>query len=238
VYVGDSPTNYNYSLDTGQVTTKATVAGLSPSKTYVFAVTALQDTKESPQKSAPISMAALGITLEVLPDNSALTVRWSALSSTLPIDTFKFEYGTDPATLTEHRTLNGKLREFVMRDLLNGITYFIRITPITLTGEAIKDLSATGQGTPNGNGFVRGPHEDIPSNLTTPTIITVHPGAQEKQPTRLSDEGMPWSLPIAGGAVGCVAVLGYWYHSMQRRRTLTFLRAMRQQYERTNPPGS
>ncbi|HMQ28975.1 MAG TPA: fibronectin type III domain-containing protein, partial [Acidimicrobiales bacterium] len=63
IYVGEDEDDFAYTLETGKVTTKATIAGLVPGKVYYFAVTALKDELESREKSNVVSGQALGLGL-------------------------------------------------------------------------------------------------------------------------------------------------------------------------------
>lgn len=232
VYIGDGPNNFLYSMDTGSATTKATVAGLSPEKVYTFAVTALQDDKESARKSDAVTEQPLGMKLAVTATAGGLTVQWSALSSNMPIETFLLTYGTDASALTEKRTINGKLRETTIRDLLGGVTYHLSLTPMTVTGDMLTDLTATGEGTPQGGeGFVIGPHDDIPFAPTTSDDAPIlHPGAEEEVPPATPQSGAPklfiglFSL----GALGLAAAS--WHAAIRRRRSALFLARVRRHY--------
>ncbi|HVW66925.1 MAG TPA: Ig-like domain-containing protein [Candidatus Peribacteraceae bacterium] len=226
IYVGDSPNNFLYTLDTGRVTTKATIAGLTPGKTYYFAVTALKQGLESKDKSDPVQAQALGLTLDVTPGDGTLDLKWPSLSTDAPLSTFLLEYGVQPDTYTETRMLNGQLRDYTMRDLLNGVTYYMRLTPITVTGDKLTDLAAKGQGTPNGTGFHAGPQDPIPGNLGS------LPGNIQKPPTSLPSNGLPSWLWMGAIALGLLGALYGWHRRQAARHNAAFLAAIQAQYRR------
>ena len=226
IYVGDAPENFLYTLDTGRVTTKATVAGLTPGKTYYFAVTALKDELESGEKSTPAPAQVLGLTLEITPEDSALQVNWGSLSTELPLASFLLEYGVAPDQLTETRILNGDLRDYAMRDLLNGVTYYVTLTPVTVTQDKLEELAATGNGTPNGTGFRTSIRDDIPFDALK------HPGNLLTPPPMTSGTGLPSVVWMSAAATG---IAGVWLQ-LRRRRSIrsssAFLQAIQSQYHR------
>lgn len=225
IYVGESATNFLYTLDTGRATTKATVAGLAAGKTYYFAVTALRDALESKEKSDTIQAQALGITLTVEPGDSSLHVKWTTLSSDLPLSGLLLEYGIAENAYTESRMINGELKDYTIRDLLNGVRYSMRITPITVTGDKLTDLAAKGEGTPNGSGFHAGASDPIPGNLGTT------PGGVKPAPTNVGS-GLPQTVWMAAVALGLVGALYSWHRRKSARHTDAFLQAIQAQYRR------
>lgn len=229
IYIGESPVDFQNTLDTGRVTTKATVAGLTPGKTYYFAVTALKDNAESANRSDPVSAAVLGLTLEIKQSEGGLTVEWPSLSTDLPLSSFLLEYTTDAIaaqnkTFNEHRMINGQLSFYAIRDLLPSITYYIRLTPITVTGQKLEDLSATGQGTTPAAGFKPSARDDIPFDDVQ------HPGATQNPATSTPASGIPalaWMTALASGVAGVL-----WQLHRRKRKTEAFLHAIQSQYDR------
>lgn len=226
IYIGDSPVNFLYTLDTERVTTKATVKGLTPGQKYVFAVTALRGEGESVEKSDAVEATVLGFTLDISPGDSALLVEWTSLTTDLPLSTFLLEYGADPEQLMEQRMLNGELRTFTIRDLINGVPYYVRVTPITVTGDTLEELAATGEGTPSGDGFTPGARDDVPFDISTLPGDTLHPAPSTP------GSGIPaaaWMFAIAAGAAGV-------FYRLKRRKaamhTAAFLQAVQSQYRR------
>ncbi len=226
IYIGDSPTNFLYTLDTERVTTKATVKGLTPGQSYTFAVTAIRGDAESAEKSDAVEATVLGFTLDITPGDGALMVEWTSLTTDLPLSTFLLEYGTDPENLAEQRMLNGELRTFTIRDLINGVKYYISVTPITVTGDTLEELAATGEGTPSGEGFTPGARDDIPFDVRTLPGDTVHPAPSTP------GSGIPasaWMIAMAAG------IAGVFYRIKKRKnlmRQAAFLQAVQAQYRR------
>lgn len=224
IYIGSDPLNFLYTLDTERVITKAVVRGLLPGQTYYFAVTALKDALESEEKSDVISAQVLGLTLDVTPGNGLLNIKWTTLSNDLPLSSYVLAYGVEEGKPTESRTINGELRDYTIRDLLNGVTYFISLTPVTITGDSLDELASTGQGVPNGSGFKPSPLDPVPFD----TVF--HPGGTDNPPDSLSEEGIPpfaWYLAAALGAL-VVAYRIYRWRSVSKSDA--FLRAVQAQY--------
>ncbi len=247
IYIGTEPKNYSSYLDSPDPRGGATVGGLKPGTTYYFAVTALAGDRESKAKSIEVTAVPLGLKLDVTPQDGALLIEWSALDEDTPLSSFKLEYGVEDGNLTEIRILNGDLRAYTLRDLLNDVNYFLRLTPITTTGDMLKDLSAEGQGSPaatgggfhptaadpvpfgligSGIGAGSGPGpSSFPSQPDIPPSGTVHSGAPSTP-----DVGLP---PIAWWIAGAFSV-GAFYIQRQRRKTmqmtLQFLQSMEQRY--------
>ena len=218
IYVGEDPLQALYSLNTGRPTLRATVSGLSPGKTYYFSLTAVKGDFESAEKSTPAKVDIMGLTLTVTEEDGSLLLEWPTLPDSLPIASFILEYGTAPSALTERRTLNGALRNFTLRDLLNGVTYHLRLTPVNLTGEILSELAAFGTGTPKGTGFRPAPVEPIPPER--PRV---------SQPPKTSDTGFPpvigWFAIVLTGA----GTILYIRHRRRTQKVLAFLQAVRMQ---------
>ncbi|MDD4628495.1 MAG: fibronectin type III domain-containing protein [Candidatus Peribacteraceae bacterium] len=229
VYVGDKADNFTYSLDTERAISAATVSGLKPGTTYFFTVTALKMGVESVEKSEVINATVLGITLAVVPGDQSLTLTWEPLQRDTPLASYILEYGSEPDHFTEKRMISGEAKTYTLRDLLNGIAYYVKLTPVTTTGELLKDLATTGDGTPNGEGFGtdsgHGAATDYPPPVWPPVGTTHNPTT----PT-----GPDFSLIILWLAIGGAIVGIYWH--WQRRRTLSttaaFLQAMEHRYHR------
>ncbi len=224
VYVGESADNFLYTLDTGRATTKATVAGLTPGKTYFFAITAIKGEAESKEKSAVVHASPLGLTLNITPGDGALHVQWTSFTTDLPLSGFQLEYGTN-GNYIEKRTLNGGLRDFMLRDLLNGVLYNVRLIPVTVTGNKLEDLAAKGDGTPSGTGFHAGPNDPVPGNLGN-TPGNVHPAPSNP------GSGLPSFVWMGALALGLVGALYGWHTRKKSRTTAAFLQSIQSQYTR------
>ena len=227
IYVGTSPDEFSYTLDTDRPTAAATVAGLRPGSKYYFVVTALEGDRESEEKSDIASANVLGVTLDITPGDGSLLVEWTSLHQDIPLANFILEYTTEAAALddpnredeVEQKLLNGELRAYPLRDLLNGITYHLKLTPITTTGELLNDLAAQGEGTPTGGGFTAGTSDPVPSHLRSsapPTRLgTDDPSRRPLKQMPLSDEGIPmwmfWSIL-------CISIGMYYRHVQHQKR--------------------
>ncbi len=226
IYIGDKDNNYLYTLDTGRVITKATVKGLTQGQNYSFAVTALRGSQESEEKSEPVSAQVLGFTLEITPQDSALRVEWTSLTTDLPLSSFILAYGTSGDNLSEERTLNGELRDTIVRDLLPGVTYFLRITPVTVTGDKLDELAADGSGTPTGNGFKPAARDDVPFDVAELPEGPLHSGAPSNP-----GSGIPSTLLMIGAAIAAAGVYMRWRHRKSVQKTAAFLQAVQAQYQ-------
>lgn len=225
IYVGERPDNFLYTLDTGRATTKATVAGLVPGRSYYFAATALRGQEESAQKSNVLKLDVPGLVLTVTPGNGTLRLDWQPPKVSLR--SYTLEYGVQQGTYTEKRIVtakagnDGTLQSYTLSDLLNGVTYYMRLTPVTVTGDALTDLAATGQGAPNGQGFTAGPSDPIPFNPGTVAL--------EHAP-KVTSVGLPawiWGLIAAVILGGCAL---QWHRRSQQRQTAAFLAAIQRNY--------
>ena len=220
IYIDDA-----YTLDTGKATTKASVKGLTQGQEYTFFVTALRGDIESEEKSDPAQARVLGFKLEVVPGDGALQVSWTSLAADLPLSSFILKYGTSADEMTESRMLNGDLRDVTIRDLLNGVAYFISITPITVTGDTLDELSATGNGTPDGTGFKPGARDDVPFDIKNLPQGPLHSGAPENP-----SSGIPTAAWMTLIAVAAAGVLLRWKHRRSVQQTAAFLQAINAHY--------
>lgn len=224
IYIGDSPANFLYTLDTGRVITKATVKGLTPGKMYYFSVTALRADLESEERSDTVQAQVLGFALEVKPQDSALNVTWTTLSTDLPLSSFVLAYGTDEENLTETRMLNGELRDFTIRDLLPGVEYFVSVTPVTVAGDTLEELAATGKGTPTGAGFNPSARDDVPFDIPSNPGGTLHPAPGNPS------TGIPPAAWMSAVVLGMAGVYYRWHRRRSIARTAAFLQAVQSHY--------
>jgi hypothetical protein len=236
IYVGTSPGDFSSFLDSLDQRGGATIGGLKAGTTYSFAVTAIQGNRESGTKSAEVSSTVLGLTLDVTPQDGGLLLEWSSLEEDLPLSSFILEYGVEPNKFTEKRTVNGDLRVYALRDLLNDVTYFARLTPVTTTAEILEGLAAEGQGTPasTGRGFKSSPVDPVPF----PTNIAGGTSAIGSTPAGILHSGAPSTPrvgipPLAWWVAGLLTlVIGYvhWQRRKTVRMTFEFLQGMEQRY--------
>lgn len=226
VYVGDKPDNFLYTLDTQSLTTSATVAGLTPGQTYYFAVTGIKGDSESKEKSKVAKVDILGLTLEVAPADGALGIKWSSIKADVPLASYLLEFGLEGSPYTESRYINGELREFTLRDLLNGIPYSLRLTPVSITGQKLEELAATGQGTPSALSAGFNPSAADP----IPFISATHPGGVAQPAPHTPSSGIPpfaWILMAGAGMAGVYLRLR---HKQKIQKTAAFLSAIQSQY--------
>ena len=231
IYVGEDPGNFLYNLDTDKPVTTATVAGLKPGTLYYFAVTALADDRESSEKSAPVSARPIGLEFVVKPANTSLVLQWNVSAELQKrLASFVIEYGIEADHFIEKRIVSSQIVLFTIRDLLPGVTYFVRMTPVSLTGEVLKDLATDGQGVPAspGSDFMPTPSEPAP-------ILPVGQSPALKQPLHrgapLESVGLPspvlWTLAI----IASLVIAFVWQRQRQKRLMLAFMRAMQNQYQ-------
>lgn len=230
IYVGESAENFPHTLETDAVSAK--IGGLKPGMTYYFTITAWRGDQESEEKSRIVQAIPIGMRLNVTPGNSSLTLQWTKLKD-IPLASFRLEYGVEAGVYTEERMINGALVTHTMRDLLNDITYHIRLTPIATTGEVLTDLAVTGAGTPTSRlgGFQPGPADPVPTGLAVgASPPPMHSGAP---PPAQPETGIPVSLWwILAMALPAAAL--YLRSRRSARMYNAFVTAMQQQYTAGN----
>lgn len=226
VYVGTGADNFSTTLDTQKPQEGASVLGLKPGVDYYFAVTAKKGELESSEKTV-VKASPLGLALTVTPQDSALVLKWIYPEESL--GSFLLEYGVEPGRYIERRQLNGDLRLYFLRDLLNGVTYYMRLTPVLTTGEAALDLSVTAEGTPvaGAPGFHPSAEDPVPfrPNTGLPNDNGLHAGAPS-----VPGSGVP---PVAlWGSIGAsLVVFGFWWKRRRMKlQTAAFLQDMHQRY--------
>lgn len=183
IYVGKTPQNL-LTIPTpvgNPPPTQVDIADLEASTQYYFAVTAMnsKDGSESVDKSEFVTLRPLGLKLTASSETDALRFKW-LYPNDIELAAFVLEYGVD--RLTEKRLINGAAREVVARDLLPGVTYMARLTPVALTGEPIFDQAATVEGTvPAAVGFRPTPGEAVTGTIPDEDVIApsdeLHSGA-------------------------------------------------------------
>ncbi|MBI5155885.1 fibronectin type III domain-containing protein, partial [Candidatus Peregrinibacteria bacterium] len=227
IYVGEKPDNFLYTLDTGRVTTKATVAGLVAGRTYYFAATAVQGKRESSQKSVVLKVDVPGIVLKTTPGDGKLLLEWQ--TPKVSLQSYKLEYGVKPGSFSEKRMIaakktdDGSPQAYTLGDLINGVTYFIRLTPITVTGDELTDLITEGSGTPQANGtaFTPGASDPIPFN---PDAIALSHTPKNVQ------SGLPGFVWFGIGALALGFCAWQWQRRKTMRQTAAFMAAIRKHY--------
>lgn len=222
VYIGQSPTDFGEQRQTGKPVTEAVVGNLKGGTDYYFAVTAIREGKES-EKSATVTARTAGLSLEVEPGYGSLKVSWLPLGKEFPLSLYHLEYGVEEGTYTEKRQIAMTADTYTIGDLLNGVKYFVKLTPVAATGEALADLAATADGTPNGQGQRFEPTDELPFD---PDEVPLHPGAP------LTPSGIPPAWKWLGG----LAVIGAASLWLKRRSAMkhqaAFLDAIQSRYVR------
>ncbi len=199
----------------------ARVEGLEPGTAYLFAVTAVRGGRESPEKSQIITASPAGLQLTVTPGPASLALQWTAPESQELLG-YELSYGVSPDALTEIRTLAAGAVTLQLRDLLPGIPYHLQLTPITVTGQRLSELRATGTGTPLPDDGLHGGPDDAfdPDRVAPPSPRS--PGN--------TNSGVP---PIAWAAAAMLAAGALLLRIRSRRsqaETARFLAAMEQRY--------
>jgi hypothetical protein len=224
IYLGEDP-EHLLTLDTADTQTAAIVGSLKAGTPYYFAVTAIKGNRESEEKSDPITVRPLGLAFNVTPQDSALQMQWD-FPTDVPLSAFVLEYGVD--TPTEKRMINGELRDYTLRDLLNGVEYTLKLTPVTTTGDLMNDLAATGKGKPMATteGFNPTPGENLPFD---PGTVAPDNGLHQGAPSTPSS-GIPTAAFWIAGGLALLAGLYEWRRRRARALSLSFFKAVEQHY--------
>lgn len=228
------PSNYLYSISTKKPVTSAVIRDLPLGETYQFSLTAISpEGEESTQKSEPVTASPLGMSFTATSGQDSLLLEWTDLKD-LPLNHYVLEYGTERGNYTEKRTIQGEATSFMLRDLLRDVTYELKLTPVTITGQTMHDLAAVTRGTPNGSGFMPGADDPVPEDVEG----TLHPGANLNPPPPPYVPDAP-STPSSGipSMASAVLVLGaiiggfFWRSGVkQRKLTREFLSLMQERY--------
>lgn len=213
IYIGEKAGEWNFSLDTRQsatpITTSASVKDLDPGKPYTFAVSAVLEDLES-DLSPSAQQVALGLGLEVKPADGALLLRWNSLPQAIPITSYILRFGLRRDALTEERVIPATTKigneSYVIGDLINGVTYYMSLTPVAGQNPLI-ELSASAQGTPNGLGLAL-PGTNVPRGVAPDNPLP--PANTDSGPT----EWAWWAI----GAAALIIGLMQW--SFRRRSRL------------------
>lgn len=241
VYIArnDDPTNYLYSVPTKQPVTSAVIKDLPLGVTYQFSLTAVNtDGLESTEKSTPAIGSPLGLVLTARPGQDSLMLEWNKIPD-LPMSKYILEFRADDAG-GEFQKLDvkGEAVSFVLGDLINDVSYEVRLTPVTVTGDVKNDLTVSTHGTPSGNGFVAGTSDPAPPDvLFSSSQGSLHAGAN--LPTNVNEIPSTPSSGIPSIVIGLVLmtalVLGFFFRSYLQQRKLAqeFLRLMNERYRQS-----
>lgn len=237
VYIADAedPVNYLYSVPTKQAVTSAVIKDLPLGKTYQFSLTAINtDGDESIEKSSPATGTPLGLQLTIKPGNDSLMLEWNKIPD-LSLARYDLEFGIEEGVYLERREVDGAAVTTVLRDLINGVTYYLKLTPITVTGKTMSELAVTASGTPGGTGFLPGTSDPVPTDI----LDTLHPGASlppSLPPVVTTIPETPGSgiSSMMAAMLVLTSVVGglFWRHyRKQQKLAQEFLKLMQQKYQ-------
>ncbi len=223
----NEPNNYLYSVATKNPVTSAILKDLPGGTTYLFSLTALgEDGSESPEKSTPVSATPLGLSVTITAGIDSLLLQWTPLAN-LPLNRYILQYGTEPGVYPEQRAINGQATTYVMHDLINGVTYEVKLTPVAVTGKVMNELAVVLHGTPGGNGFTVGSSETVPTNI-------LHSGAPLQPNIRNVPSNTGSGIPsmVLGLLVLAAFIGGLQWRKSKKQKLLAqqFLESMHQRY--------
>ncbi len=231
VHVGTGAGAFSSSLDTHDARTGVAVMGLKGGVTYYFNVTAKKGILES-QPSETVTAVPLGLSMDAKAQDGALLIEWSYPDE--QVKSFILEYGIEKDKYLERRLIEGKQRAYMLHDLINGITYHMRMTPVSVTGDVLKDMAAEAEGTPKAGtpGFHAGPSDPAPFP-TDPNDATVAPpnGMHDGAPST-TGSGIP-SVALMGIVCGtAIGFILWWNKKRSLKQAEEFLKIMNARYGR------
>ncbi len=239
IYVAksDEPTNYLYSVSTKQPVTSAVIKDLPIGVAYQFSLTAINtDGLESAEKSTPAIGTPLGLILKAKPGQDSIMLEWNKIEQ-LPMSKYILEFRADGMDDFQKIDVDGAAVAYVLKDLIRDISYEMKLTPVTVTGDLMTELTAVVHSTPGGNGFVAGTTDPVPPDVLGSTTGGLHSGADiYDPPTNIDDipstpgSGIP-SI-VLGLLLLTAVVIGFFVRSylQQRRLAREFLRLMQERY--------
>jgi hypothetical protein len=218
IYYGTNPDDLVSSrkLPTKKPLTQVAVNGLTPNTPYYFAVTAVRGELESAEMSNIVTATIVGLGLNVREQDRSLFLDWSSLPKEIPVQTFLLEFDADQdEPYAGKQMLLGESRNTTITDLINGVHYYVRLTPMR-EGKLITDLQAFGEGTPHGDGAFHG----VAGDALLPAV-SMHAGAP------LNPAGLPVLALLGAGALAAPASFFAW-RRRRARQEAAFLNMLRQ----------
>ncbi len=236
IYIGDSPDNYFYKLEAASNATSATIKGLEPGKQYLFAMTAVNTNgDESAQKSDPVAATPLGLKIVATGEDGRIRLAIAAPNG-LPLSKQKVEFGTEPGRYISSLTFEAAPIIFVP-DLINGVAYEVKVTPIDLTGKLLSELATVITATPTGDsGFHPAPGDPIPGGAIQTPPSTIPDGINDPPPDYSNPPSTPHTgLPLTALmmivittiGLGCATLL----HLRRKKQAVAFLHMMHRRYK-------
>ncbi len=218
----DDPKNILFSLNTGKPSTSAVIGNLPLGTTYLFMLTAIgTDGTEGTEKSAPVSASPLGMNVKATAQKNGVLLEWNAING-MSIAEYTLEFGVEAGVYTEKRTIDGKALTTTIRDLLAGVTYEFRLTPIAITGKTLTEFQSTVRARVPDGSFIIGRSDPVPATKLPP--VSLHEGAPILQSEwdnvpEVASSGISSLLLIA---IGLVALcIGYFFIEARREQALT-----------------
>jgi len=141
IYFGTSPTNLSRHIDTHSSVTSVRLTGLKSGQQYYFAITALGVAgDESGERSQVVAARTRGalFNVQLIPRINGAQMRWVAPPG-LPIARYRIQYGVQPESYTEQRLVGSTMLNYDLKDLINGVTYFVRLSAVQEDGKLIVD---------------------------------------------------------------------------------------------------
>ncbi|HLC76462.1 MAG TPA: fibronectin type III domain-containing protein [Candidatus Peribacterales bacterium] len=212
VYFGSSPLNLEKFIDTNTASTSIRLTGLTPGQMTYFAVTGLADAgEESMEKSDVVSAALRGSMFDLTAQGmvNGVMLQWVAPPG-IDIDRYRIRYGIESRSYMEERWVLGSMAQFELRDLINGVPYFLLLSALQKNGQVLDDTVETSV-TPGENGMPGisiGISDPLPPGIGGPDGSSLLRDTHDVAPIEsIPESGAStiYFLLIAGGIVGMFA---------------------------------
>lgn len=236
IYVAreSEPQNILYALPTKKPVTSAVLEGLPVGIPYLFALTAIGTDNAEGEKSAAVAATPLGIALKATPGRQHVVLEWT-LPERLPFSQFILEYGTEVGQYTEKRTVLGQATSTTVRDLIGGLSYEFRLTPVAVTGKKLTEMASVVRATPVNGAFALysdpvpdGAFENLHGGAPSETY---KPVPELNRVPRVTGSGIGTTSLIA--ALFVALMIGMYVRSVRREGRLVnaFLSEMQSRYD-------
>ncbi len=205
IYFGPDSTNLTRTVETSVATTSVKLTGLKAGKSYAFAVTAVtQMGEESTEKSMIVTARTQGSIFNLAATGMVNGARlmWKALSDE-KVQAYRIKFGVQSGVYPGEYTLSASATQYDLPDLINGVTYVVKLEAVKKNGEVITDTVET-EVTAGQNGM-----PGIKLSTHEPLPFTVGSGVHGSAPTV-----RPNKVPRSGGGVmsflGVVCLMACW----------------------------